>query len=118
MPAAYEGYPCEVCGDSHTLYFPGGRVPDLSKPFYFTCPTLPVAMRVTRGGSVEAGEREAGRGNQGESRNGAQHQKHGPVRKAVRPNPHRPRVAPSAGLRAREDSLSLSPERVSIMSSI
>jgi hypothetical protein len=32
------------------LYYPGiGAVPDLSKPHYFTCPRLPVAMRITGG---------------------------------------------------------------------
>jgi hypothetical protein len=36
------------CGNA--LYYPGiGAVPDLSKQHYFTCPRLPVAIRVTRG---------------------------------------------------------------------
>ena len=50
MPALYPNYHCEVCGNSHALYYPGiGAVPDLSKPHYFTCPRLPVAMRITGG---------------------------------------------------------------------
>jgi hypothetical protein len=49
MPALYPDYPCEVCGNLHTLYFPGVAFPDLSKPHFYTCPRLPVAMRVTRG---------------------------------------------------------------------
>jgi hypothetical protein len=51
MPATYPDYPCQVCGNSHTLYFPGGGVPDLSRPLFYTCTALPVAMRVTRGDS-------------------------------------------------------------------
>jgi hypothetical protein len=49
MPAVYEGYPCECCGNAHTLFFPSVAVPDLSKPHYFTCPKLPVAMRIAGG---------------------------------------------------------------------
>jgi hypothetical protein len=50
VPALYPSYSCEVCGNAHTLYYPGiGAVPDLSKPVYFTCPRLPAVMRVTRG---------------------------------------------------------------------
>jgi hypothetical protein len=50
MPALYPSYPCEVCGDSHTLNYSGiGAVPDFSKPVYFTCTALPVAMWVTAG---------------------------------------------------------------------
>ncbi len=50
MPALYPSYPCEGCGNSHALYYPGiGPVPDLSRPHFYTCTALPVAMRVTRG---------------------------------------------------------------------
>jgi hypothetical protein len=50
MPALYPNYRCEVCGNSHALYYPGiGAVPDLSKPHYYTCSALPVTMRITRG---------------------------------------------------------------------
>ena len=72
MPALYPNYRCEVCGKSHALYYPGiGAVPDLSKPHYFTCPKLRVAMRVMGGGQMEAGEGEAGRGNRGAVGRGA-----------------------------------------------
>lgn len=50
MPAVYLYHPCEVCGSTHTLYYPGiAPVPDLSRPHYFTCTALPVSMRATRG---------------------------------------------------------------------
>jgi hypothetical protein len=50
MPALYPNYPCQVCGNPHALYYPGiGTVPDLSKPVFYTCPRLPVAMRGTAG---------------------------------------------------------------------
>jgi len=50
MPALYPDFPCEVCGNAHTLYYPGiGPIPDLSRPVYFTCTSLPVAMRVMAG---------------------------------------------------------------------
>jgi hypothetical protein len=49
MPAVYVNYPCQVCGDSHTLYFPGVMAPDLSRPHFYTCTALPVSMRITRG---------------------------------------------------------------------
>jgi hypothetical protein len=59
MPALSPIYPCEVCGNSHTLDYAGiGPSPDLSKPEFFTCPRLPVAMRIT-GWAVRVGEREA-----------------------------------------------------------
>ena len=51
MPAVYPDYPCECCGNSHTLYFSGLTVPDLRKPVYFLCTMLPVEIRVTRGDS-------------------------------------------------------------------
>jgi len=63
VPAVYPDYPCEVCNGVHTLYYPGaGAVPDLSKSLFYTCTQLPVAMRITGWGSLEAGEEEAGRG--------------------------------------------------------
>lgn len=49
MPALYPDYPCEVCGNSHTLYFPSVTAPVLSKPHFYNCTALPVAMRITRG---------------------------------------------------------------------
>jgi hypothetical protein len=50
MPALYPSHPCQACNGIHDLYYPGiGAVPDLSKPLFFTCPRLPVAMRVTAG---------------------------------------------------------------------
>ncbi len=50
MPAIFPSYPCEVCGNSHTLYYPGAEaVPDLSKPHFYTCPWMPVAVQVTAG---------------------------------------------------------------------
>ena len=50
MPALYPDYPCRACNGEHTLYYPGiVPAPDLSKPVFFTCDKLPVAMRVTAG---------------------------------------------------------------------
>ena len=50
MPALDPDYRCRACNGSHTLYYAGiGAVPDLSKPWYFTCSRSPVAMRVTAG---------------------------------------------------------------------
>ena len=49
MPALYPDYPCRACNGEHTLYYAGIAMPDLSKPFFYTCSKLPVEMRVVAG---------------------------------------------------------------------
>jgi len=51
MPALYPDHACRACNGVHTLYYPGisATGPDLSKPVFYTCPRLPVTMRVVAG---------------------------------------------------------------------
>lgn len=50
MPAVYPSYSCQACNGTHDLYYAGiGAVPNLSKPVFYTCARLAVAIRVTGG---------------------------------------------------------------------